>query len=68
MNPNCLYPNCQSKQPLGRARGLCNTHYQAAYLLVKKGRTTWEDLEKRGKVKPIAPWYAGTVSKWFLED
>ena len=60
----CLYPDCNA---LPFARGLCGTHYQAAFRLVKAGDTTWEKLERQGKAE--APRVRGkdlAKAAWFL--
>jgi len=57
--PTCLYPDCNK---VSDARGLCKNHYVTAYTLVQKGKTTWETLEKNGKILPR------TVQRnWFLQ-
>ena len=63
----CLYPMCVDREV--RARGLCHNHYVAAGRLVKKGLTTWDDLERAGKCKNRQPHRRGPgeASKWFLE-
>lgn len=40
----CLVPHCNNKES---RRGLCNTHRTYAYLLIRKGKATEEDLIKR---------------------
>ena len=42
----CLIKNC----PRGghTVRGLCNSCYNKAWILVKQGKTTWEKLEEQG--------------------
>jgi hypothetical protein len=57
----CLYPGCERES---RARGLCNPHYTAACFLVKRGKTSWEELETKGKSLPSR--IAG--NRWFLEE
>jgi len=47
----CLNPNCQNPS---RARGLCRNCYGIAFGLVKRGKTTWRNLERTGKAKPAA--------------
>ena len=44
----CLYDKCQSKE---HSRGLCCKHYNRVMVFIKKGLTTWEELEKKGKVR-----------------
>lgn len=36
----------------GRRRGLTNAQYYVAYRLVRAGKTTWEQLERKGLVLP----------------
>lgn len=43
----CLRPNCGRP---AHSRGLCRYCYKAADTLIKQGRTTWERLEKRGRI------------------
>jgi len=62
--PKCLYPGCESAQ---KVRGLCQTHYQYALRLVKRGKTTWEALEAEGKALPAKRVHS-SVSSWFLTD
>ncbi len=46
--PRCRVPHCDRDSV---SRGLCRSCYQGAYVLVNIEKvTTWEDLEKRGKV------------------
>jgi len=51
----CLVEGCDRPivpdQGKRGARGLCSSCYQTAWLLVKAGRTTWDELEQHGKVK-----------------
>jgi|694.fasta_scaffold00471_7 hypothetical protein len=47
--PKCLVPGCKNK---AFSRGLCRFDYMSAWALVKAGDTTWEELEKAGKVLP----------------
>ena len=44
-----MAPDCESEWS---SRGLCWKHYNQALGYVKKGKTTWSDLEKRGVAKP----------------
>jgi len=64
MEKSCLFPNCDE---VIKTRGLCALHYQYAYRLVKRGHTTWSDLEAQGKAKPRTR-ISSEVNKWFLED
>ena len=45
----CLLPLCQ--RGAATTRGLCPSHYNAAAQMVHRKQTTWEQLEKKGKVK-----------------
>lgn len=53
---DCLTPECPRKfggeQESKGGRGLCSHCHQAASNLVKKGVTTWEELEKLGLANP----------------
>lgn len=49
--PACLSPGCD-RDTYGGSRGLCLSHYAVKQSLVKRGRTTWEELEKNGLTKP----------------
>ena len=46
----CIVPDCDANRHYGR--GLCNTHYMSVFQIVKRGFTTWDDLERRGKILP----------------
>ena len=35
-----------------RSRGVCHPTYTAAKRMIMRGETTWEQLERAGKVKP----------------
>ena len=58
----CLRPGCKSKD-VNISRGLCRICHGAASKLVKRGKTTWEILEKNKKCLPRKK---GVVSEWFL--
>lgn len=45
----CLVKNCDN---LEVARGLCSKHYQKYVYRIKTGKTSWEELESRGLIKP----------------
>jgi hypothetical protein len=47
---HCLTPDCV-RQP--QCRGVCRICYQAAYGLVRSGKTTWDTLEQFGRVLPV---------------
>lgn len=56
----CLYPGCDRREEIssedGRfIRGNCLTHYSRHYQQVRRGKTTWEELELTGLVTPAAP-------------
>jgi hypothetical protein len=61
--PPCLNPECGKATYI---RGLCRSCYGSARNLVKKGRTTWPDLEAKGKVLKKDS-LRSSSSKWFLE-
>lgn len=44
----CSVPFCRISRIY--ARGMCNGHFNEAALLVRSGRTTWEELVSKGKV------------------
>jgi hypothetical protein len=49
-------------------RGLCAKAYHIARQLIKDGKLTWEDLERRGKALPPKQYTAKeSVVKWLLE-
>lgn len=56
----CKVPRCGMA---AISRGLCATHYQTAYQLIMVGKTTWEELEQRGRVDPAR---VATGRDWFL--
>jgi hypothetical protein len=45
----CLHPECIRE---ASTRGLCHQCHVNAAMLVHRGKTTWDDLEARGKVNP----------------
>ena len=47
----CLRPDC-TRDTYGGSRGLCVSHYSVLQAKVKKGLTTWEELEVNGLSKP----------------
>lgn len=58
---SCLVPKCKTES---KTRGLCATHYMYAHRLVARGKTSWEQLEREGKVlashsnpNPIKDWF-----------
>jgi len=64
MEKSCLFPNCDE---VIKTRGLCALHYQYAYRLVKRGHTTWEELETQDKAKPRTR-ISSEINKWFLAN
>jgi len=56
----CLNPTCERKT---NCRGLCMLCYQTAGRLVRAGRTTWDELEAKGKCKKNS---RVTVTDWLL--
>lgn len=57
----CLKPNCGRES---KSRGLCLKDYKAAAKLIKAGETTWEKLEKAGKVAALV---RASSKEWFIE-
>ena len=56
----CVYERCPRVE---RSRGLCETHYQVANrLVVIEKRTTWGELERKGKSLPLKR----VAKEWFL--
>lgn len=51
MPVQCIVPRCDA--PDYHSRGLCNNHRTQAALLVRRGDTTWEELEALGLAKPV---------------
>ena len=45
----CITEGCDNKQ---RTRGLCNACYYMARVLIRDGKTTWEEMVRRGVAKP----------------
>lgn len=60
----CFYPGCKEFKS---AKGLCINHYNSALRLVKSGKTTWEELDKKGKAKHLIDRSLGLKKSWFLE-
>jgi len=46
---DCLIKGCDN---LAHTRGLCPKHYQKYVYRVKKGKTSWEELERLGLILP----------------
>ena len=49
MKDKCLVTGCEKEEWI---RGLCTIHYRYAVGLVNKKKTSWKELENKGKVKP----------------
>jgi hypothetical protein len=60
----CLYPECHSME---YTRGLCEKHYNKAFILVRDGKVTWNKLEEEGKVKKSTREWIKTKN-WFLQN
>ena len=59
---DCKYPECDED---AGARGLCQKHYAMAYDLVLRAKTTWAELEAKGKSLPTQK---RSSNRWFLEE
>lgn len=46
----CVAKRCKN---CPRSRGLCNTCYHTAWLLVRSGKETWGTLERKGLALPL---------------
>ncbi len=57
----CLRPDCNNSP---WSRGLCKGCYASARKLVADGKTTWADLEKRGKCKHAVEMHQ--IAKWLM--
>lgn len=51
IRPDCIRESC-GRDVYGGGRGLCMSHFSYTSSQVKKGKTTWEDLEKKGLALP----------------
>jgi hypothetical protein len=51
-HPPCTIEGCKN-DTYGGSRGMCINHYSANHNMVKRGRTTWEELERQGIAKPL---------------
>ena len=59
----CLRPGCEHE---ALSRGLCRSCYAAAAACVRRGQTTWKDLEAAGKILPVGTQgVRGAAAKWF---
>ena len=45
----CIVPDCRRAS---YCRGICHSHYNSATKLIERKQTTWDKLEKSGKVEP----------------
>lgn len=61
----CIVPDCDANRSYGR--GLCVTHYGSIHHMIRRGITTWDDLEKRGKVLPKSEGRRSRFKAWALE-
>lgn len=60
----CLNPHCKREK---KHRGLCQSCYQQARLLVVSNATSWEKLERDGKCEACRPHAPYKESRsWFL--
>ena len=59
-----MVSNCDRQ---AEGRGLCRSCLSLASKLIKENKTTWEDLEKRGKCLPKGE-QRRTRAKWFLGE
>lgn len=59
----CMFPNCSNTE---YARGLCAACYSSARRLVLTNRTSWEKLERDGKVKLGRKGKSTHKVGWFL--
>ncbi len=48
----CMYPHCRHPKDRERIRGLCRTCYTLTSRYVRMNITTWQKLERAGKVLP----------------
>lgn len=68
---NCLNPSCGQLVKHKSHRGLCPRCYQDASYLVNSKKTTWLELEAKGKVLSPSPTrpdpHETEAMKWMLE-
>ena len=57
----CLDPNCNRP---AACRGICYSHYQYVTQLVRKGKLSFDELEKSGKILP-AKTRGNSAASWF---
>jgi len=50
MNDKCMFEGCE-RDTYGGSRGFCIKHYSAWHQRVKRGKTTWKELEEQGLCK-----------------
>jgi len=57
--------SCGRSSGAGGSRGMCHTCYEAARVVVKRGETTWAELEAAGLALPVKPkrWGKFTFAK-----
>lgn len=62
---SCLNPSCHRTV---MARGLCRNCYATAAGLIRRGKISWEELEKAGKSLPSQHKLVkhGSVTEWLL--
>lgn len=65
VSTKCIVPVC-IKGP--KFRGLCNSHYATAKMLVKANRTTWAKLAEQGKALPPKRERSTNATAFFLSD
>lgn len=56
----CVYPECEKGIA---SRGLCQKHYANVLRLIHRKITTWEELQKQGKIPKGKP---SEVEEWAL--
>lgn len=59
----CLNPGCKRT---AATRGLCHSCYNAVAGYVRRGLTTWENLERQGKAKPPQGKLTSNVKEWAI--
>lgn len=45
----CMVTGCKKEQV---RRGLCPSHYNYCSCIISRGKTTWKELEDKGKILP----------------
>lgn len=56
----CKRPGCKNEAV---ALGLCRSDYAAAHRLVSEGVTSWDELQRKGKIDPKRP----SAKAWLLD-